>query len=252
MATASDLYPPPSFRDWLLLVIFACSFLSGIVLVAVAPNDPKNVVLVVLGGLPLAFCAYRVVRKLRRRRQRPPPPAGLAGGVLIRPSRVRIYGAIATLIAAGMVIAMFADNLSGLPLQPIGWLLTVIGLVCLASYVSGRIPVGYLEFNPRGITISSGFSSYMIPWDNISGMQVRERNSRQLLLIWLHRLEAVEFDRLEYAPRMIKFMKMSASTLGAPAIIHGSYYDLDLAPLAKSLERYVRHPAARAELARHA
>jgi hypothetical protein len=51
---------------------------------------------------------------------------------------------------------------------------------------------------------------------------------------------------------MIKFMKFSASTLGAPVIIHGSYYGLDLAPLAQSLERYVTDPAARAELAGHA
>jgi len=268
MATAPDYrYQKPTYRDWVGFISTASLFIFGVFLIATAsPGKPildpdkqlKIVGALVLTGLMSAVFAFRIIWKLRRRRA-PPAPAKLSGGVPIGPSRTRQFFWGIITVGFGVVTIWFGGDwhYRGLPLQPFGWPLAGFGIVGLVMIATGRMDIGHLQFDPPGLTIATGSWSYMIPWDNISRMKIIEwrhspvlRRSTPVLLIGLRRRDAVEIDPLERTPEVMKHLEKNAARFGAPVVIYASIYRLDLPPVVRALERYVRDPAARAELSR--
>jgi hypothetical protein len=260
MATEPDYrYPKPTYREWLLFISTAVCFIFAVFLIVTAPSKPlldPDKQLKVVGALVLmmlvpAVFAFRIIWKLRRRRG-PPAPTKLSGGVPIGPSRTMMFVLCVITVGLGVVTVWFGGDwhYRGLSLQPFGWPLAAFGIVGLVMVATGRLDIGRLQFDPPGITIKSGSWSYMIPWDNISRMKIIEWHRAPVLLIGLRRWDAVKIDPLERTPEVMKHLEKSAARFGAPVVVYASIYRLDLPPLVRALERYVRDPAARAELSR--
>jgi hypothetical protein len=71
------------------------------------------------------------------------------------------------LLALGSILVGFGRSY-GLVFWSIAWFVAVVGAVVSLGVVAGRLPVGYVQFDPPGITIGGRRWSFTIPWDRVA------------------------------------------------------------------------------------
>jgi len=193
----------------------------------------------VIGGIP-------IVRKLRPVRPAP-DRVQIIGGVPIRPSSGILVTIGAWLVVVGITTIVFGWSY-GVIFR--GVMLGFLGLGCyiLIGLCLGWLPAHYLQFDPHGITFGERGFSYLVRWENISGLAAGEINGNAVLLLQLDRPDAIEVTPLERKTRALKGLARNALLSGAHVVIATTQYRMDLSLLTQAIDRYVREPAARVEL----
>src|ERR1700730_3283064 len=240
-------FPKPGIRDWTLLGIAVTFVLAGLFIL---PSDLNvGIVTIAFFGLCATVFAATITRKLRSHRLRP-LLVEIVGGVPIRPSRTRALavGGSAALLGVGLVA--FGRSYAAV-FWSIGWFLAAAGCLTLLGLAVGWLPVGYIQFDPPGITIARRGWAYTIPWDGISRISAGEIHGNAALFIWLHEPGAVRAHPPERKAQAAKHLSANTRLVGAPFLLLTSQYGMDLPLLMQAVERYVSDPAARAELARN-
>jgi hypothetical protein len=233
----------------MLLGISMIFTLGGLTMVL---SDPSNrnvgIVTITFFGLCTATSAATIIRKLRLRRPRP-LQVEIVGGVPMRPSRIKGLTYSAAITALGAVIIVFGRAYPEL-FWLIGWLLTIAGCFLLFALAVGRLPIGHLQVDPAGITVSRGSWAYTIPWDGISAISEREFWDQLFLLIWVHDQDVVSVHPVERKDKLIRLFAQNLQWYGAPVVVLPSRYGMDPSLLFQALERYCTVPSARTELSR--
>ncbi len=242
-----DSFPKPTVGDWLLLGISLAFVGMGAAIV----RTDRNVGIITLALFGLGACVFAsiIVRKWRYRRS-PPLQVSLVGGVPIRPLRSRLL-----LLALGLggfsgVILVFGRSY-GLLFWSMGWLIGGCSAWLLLRLATGRLPEGYIQFDPLGVTIARHQWACVVPWDAVSRLETAEWHDNPVLLIFLRDPAAVQAKPPQCQARCLRAMASNMRWIGAPLVIMTSQYGLDLPWLVQALERYRVEPEARIELAQH-
>jgi hypothetical protein len=250
IATASpnDQYAGPGFRDWMLFGIGVIPVLCGLIGLLFNPSNPNvGIVTITFFGLCTATSAVNIIRKLRFCRPRP-LRVEIVGGVPIRPSRVYYFIIGAAITVLGAVIIVFGREYPE-PFWFMGWPLVIVGCLILSGLAIGRLPIGHLQFDPPGITISRGRWAYTIPWDGIAKIDRRELSDHHaVLLIWPHHEDVVSVHPQECKGRLTRHFAWNLHWAGAPIVILPSQYGMDLPLLIQAVDRYITVPSTRTEL----
>src|SRR5262249_30135150 len=150
----------------------------------------------------------------------------ITGGVPIHPSRSR-----AALWSAGFAV-LWIGALLARPTHPVmvvaAWLLLAMGVVALAGSALGRMPAGYLQFDPEGITFGCPSWRYVVPWDGIRSAAPAQRHGHPILLIQLVAPGVVRASPASCQARAARCLRSNARWQGAPVAIMPGTYGVDL------------------------
>jgi uncharacterized membrane protein len=239
-------YRKPGMRDWALLGIGVTFVLTGLL---VLPSNPNvGIVTIAFFGPCAMVFATSIVRKFRFRRLRA-LRVEIIGGVPIRPSRATVFVFGASLAMMGIVLVAFGRSY-GIVFWALAWLIAIAGFATLLGLAAGWLPVGYLQFDPPGITIGRRGWAYTVPWDCISGISAGEYHDNAALFIWLDHPDAISAHPPERKGQVLKHLARNARWIGAPIMLMTSQYGMDLPLLVNAMERYITSPSARTELSR--
>jgi hypothetical protein len=239
-------FPGPGFRDWLLLGIGLAFVAMGVLIVP--KHRDGGIVTIALFGTCAAIAAFTVVRKLRQARLEA-TRVEVVGGVPIRPSRAVVGGVGASMLALGAILIVFSRGY-GLLFWACAWFVAGVGALLSVGVATGRLPAGYLQLDPDGITIGMRRWSYTVAWDRIARVAPGELHDNAVLLIWIDRPEDVVVRPAQYQSKAHAALCTNLSWVGAHLVVMTGQYRMDLPLLLKAIERYVSDPSSRAQLAR--
>lgn len=242
----SETRPGPLPRHWLLLAI-SLAFCGSSVLVWQRDWQLAAMVVVFFGTASAVF-ASTIWRRLRDARGQG-QPLRLEGGVRLRPSRTRAALLGGTVLAVGCAALWLGDEVPIL-LRLCGAVATGAGGLVLLGVISGKVPVGSLCFDERGMTIERRRFAVSVPWDAIRSVHPGEFADNPLLMFQLRSLEEIAVRPSNARHHFHKDVANTRSTFGADLALMVGLYGLSAVHLAKSLRRYVEHPPARQGLAR--
>lgn len=173
-------FPRPSVRDWLLLFVGLCFMVAGILII------PENLsvgvsTLVFFGGCTIVF-AGTIHRKLHFRQENKIIKADIIGGVPIRPSKTVILSLGLALFMSGSILFYFGAPYP-LVYKLLSLLISSVGLCLLLGLLFGLLPVGYIQFDPTGISIGQRRWTIMIPWEQISSVSPGESEGNVILVL---------------------------------------------------------------------
>lgn len=239
--------PPPldriTFQDWALAVIGGLFTLAALFIIR---KDFKTGI-VTLGFFGLCFAhAVSVILRKRRAHRQQAMTASVAGGVPIRPSRLRMGLLGGALLGLGALHAAFTTN----PVQiGIGWFLVVVGTVMLVGMASGMIYTAYVQFDPAGLTFGDRRGKAFVPWAAVTGLARTEMSSNPVVLVSVD-VEAIQIVPASQQLRLFKQMGRTRGTFGADFALMSTVYGIDAPVLLAALQRYVTEPESRQELQR--
>src|SRR5262245_6255839 len=245
MTVSESPYPRPGVRDWALLAINIVFVASGLLILS--HNRDVGIVSPALFGPCLILAVVTLLRKFRFRRFRA-LKAEIVGGVPIRASRAQLLSIALVLTLMGVIIVLFGRSYP-LLFWMLAWLIGLIGGALTIAVLSGLIPNDYLKFDPEGITFGRARYAYMVAWDNIAQVSAGHMNDNPALFIWLHDYSCVTVHPGEKRARVLKSFAWSTGWARAPIVLLPSRYNIDLPVLTLALERYLKEPTARSELA---
>lgn len=236
--------PVPSFGDWALVAINVAFVVMGLIIL---PREPATgIVTLAFFGSCLAVSAGTVLRKLRDRRFTAERIA-VAGGVPIRPSNLYLPLLGAWLAALGVVLTLFGPDYP-LLFRVLAGGVAVVGIVVLALSITGRLPGGFLQFDPDALTIAHRTWRARIAWDNIAAVGEGELSSNAVLLLTLADPAQLDIVPAQARNRALRDIGTTQALMGADFMIMPRQYGIALPVLAATIARYVGEPAARAEL----
>jgi len=245
MTVSENPYPRPGIRDWVLLTINIVFVALGLVILP--HNRDVGIVSLALFGPCLILAVASVSRKFRFRRFRA-LKAEIVGGIPIRASRAQLLSLALVLTLTGVIIVLFGRSYP-LLFWMLAWLIALIGGALMIAVLLGLIPNDYLKFDPEGITFGRARYTYMVPWDNIAQVSAGHMHDNPALFIWLHDYGRVTVHPREKRDRVLKSFAWGTGWAGAPIMLLPSRYNIDLPVLVLALERYLKEPTARSELA---
>jgi hypothetical protein len=239
-------FPGPSFRDWALGFVSLAFVVLGLL---VLPRNPDVAVpAVAFFGVCGAFAVSNVHRKWRFARLAR-LNVEVVGGVPIRPSRAQIAMLGGTLFSLGSLLMVYWR--SG-PLLVAVCLVIMIGSggFLLLGLVLGKLPVGFIQFDPEGLTIGRRRDVFTVPWGQVVGVAPAEFHDNPVLLLQIGDLNAVVVRPDSARARVIAQLNANPSMMGAHVMIFASQFGIDLPVLVAAVERYAADPNARQSLAR--
>lgn len=233
------------FRDWAMVAIGLFFTLASLLIMR---SDLKGgLVSGTFFGLCLAHAVSVIVRK-RRMRKQVALTATVAGGVPIRQSRSRMALMGLALLAVGITQTAFGGVINPL-LVDIGWLLLIVGGGLLAGLATGVLPIGFIQFDPEGITFAGWRGQAFVPWFAVTGLARGEVHYNPAVLLCVD-AEAVRPQPETYRRRMARQMAFSRGKMGGDFAILSQNYGIDSPVLLAALQRYVTKPDSRQELRR--
>jgi hypothetical protein len=237
----------PTVSDWLLLIVGLMFVVAGLIILPRKP-DVGIVTLAFFGSCTGVFVAT-ILRKLRYGRFRA-KRAEVIGGVPIYPSRLRAVLLGGWMFVLGVILFVFGSAYPSL----FRWLAVFVALVgagLLFGVFIGRLPAGFMQFDPDALTLGQRGWHARIPWSEIAEIAEGEIHGNPTLFLWLRNIHAVDVQPPSAQVRAEKRMLSSMTWLGAHFAIMASQYGIDLPVLAAAVRCYVADPTARAELDRH-
>lgn len=236
----------PKLIDWLALVVTLGGALGSI---ALLPSDrDKAISNIAFFGFCAAVCAFSIARKLRSRHLHV-TKVQITGGVRIRPSRTMTFGLSGALLGLGLIMLVFGRGF-GPVYSVLGGFIALVGAALFAGVVAGKLPPGYMRFDPGGITIGQLGSAFTVGWTNIASVAVGTVNDNPALMLTLHDVDAVIAEPPQAKPRVLAKLESNIRWHGAPVVLLTMFYAIDVEVLRLAIERYARERDARAELAR--
>lgn len=238
-------YPGPSAKDYALLVVSLVFVAMGLVILP--SKFDVGIIVTVFFGACGAIGAATILRK-ERQNQAGPLVAKVAGGVPIRPSRIRLMIMSLGVLFLGAILVGFAKSLN-LVIWYIGWFMAAVGGGLLLGTVVGIVPAGFLRFDPEGLTFFFRGWGYTVSWDNIEEVAAGEYQNNPCAFIWLVEPGGAVPRPEGCRPKMLHQFDFCMRHMGAHVFVMTSAYGIDLPVFMAALERYRSDPAARAELA---
>jgi len=237
-------HPGPSASDRALLLASGAFVAMGLLLLG---RDLKlAITTLTFFGACFAFALANYAQKRRFGRYRI-TRASIVGGVRMRPSRIKtLLVALVTLAVGAVPLAL--DVPAPIHVRGAFWLIAVTAAGVVIAVVLGKAPVGFVQFDPPGITLGYRGYSMMVPWDSISGIAAGEAAHHPALFIFLNDASKLEIMPRHAGPRAARGLATTRSWYGADLCPLPDQYGLDLPLLIPALERYLNEPARRAEL----
>jgi hypothetical protein len=232
-----------TFKDWLLAAIGLAFTLAGLFIIRRDFNT--GISTLVLFGLCFAHAVHRILRKRRAQKQLA-LTVSLAGGVPIRQSRGRMAILGGSLLAIGATQVAFDPQANGLILG-IGWFLIAVGSTLMLGLAMGLLPIGYLQFDPAGITFAQRRGKAIVPWGAVTGLARGDMSNNPTVLIAVD-ADAIRVEPDGYRPALLNQLARTRGLVGADFMIMSGAYGIDAPVLLAALQRYVTEPASRHEL----
>ena len=243
----SNFYSKPGFRDWALLTTNILFVMMGVFLLFKRQYQIAVPSLAVFGSA-LAITIALIWRKYRFRRTAP-LKVQIVGGVPIYPSRNRTLILGVWIAALGTISIVFGSSFD-LLFQMAAGVIAIAGYAILLGVATGYLPrAGYLQFDPAGLTIGNRRWSYLIQWDNIAGLAPVMIDDVPTLYVRLHRPDLIEVMPPEQAEKVRKSLLRRGAGDGPNLTLNPTPYGMDLPLLLQALDRYIRDPSARLDLA---
>lgn len=173
----------------------------------------------------------------------------LPASVPLRDDPKRFIMGLSLILLAGMGSILVGSDRQPM-LVPLGLLLlgvgVVVGILRSLGYLSSMI-----MFAPDGIHLIQKRQRYVIPFEQIVRAESAEWNGHLLVMIWPQSFDAVAATVAPSSRRetLLRAMKKSQEWMGAPLVIWPQRFALEGGLLLRALERYIREPSTRAELA---
>jgi hypothetical protein len=227
--------------EWFVLGVSLVFVVIGVT--AMRGRSDVAVPTIAFFGVCGAMAASTIVRK-RRFARLELLSVEIVGGTPIRPSIAQTLTMAVTVLALGLVFLVF-------PVSPpteiviCAVIMVVVGGGLLIGLVTRRLPVGFLQFDPGGLTIGQRPWSFTIPWDSVAAIGSGEFNDNPVLLLSLRDPSELIAHPSEAHARIVKSLRLSRATVGAHVMIMTSLYGIDLPFLVTAIERYVADPEAR-------
>lgn len=241
----ADRYPGPGARDYVLLAIGVAFVACGLFLL---PRKPDTAIpCLAFSGACTVFAVGNVVRKRRAARLRP-LSVEIVGGTPIRPLKSRVAGLSALLLGLGSILLAYWRSGPVLVLVCLV-VMIVVGLLLAAGLATGRLPVGFLMFDPEGLTIGQRRDTFMVPWDAIGGLAPGELHDNPVLLLRVADLASIRVDPPDARARVVARLSSNVAWIGAHVMVMTSHYGIELPLLVSAIERYVADPGQRRQLA---
>jgi hypothetical protein len=153
-----------------------------------------------------------------------------------------------TLLGLGGLLLAYSHSAPALVVLCIV-VMIVAGAALMIGVLAGVLPVGFLQFDPEGLTIGHRRDSFILPWDSISAVAPGEFNDNPVLFLSVHELGSIIVHPPDARVRVIARLMSNLRWVGAHVMIMTSQYGIDLPLLVGAVERYVAEPGARQELA---
>jgi hypothetical protein len=238
-------YPRPGVRDWALFAV-GCTFVAAGLFILPSRSDVGIVTLAFFGTCTAMFGA-NLVRKYRFRRLQP-IRVQIVGAVPIRPSRGGVFLLGGTLFALGVTLEIFGTAY-GRIFSSLSFVIAGVGALLLVGLALRWLPVGYIQFDPAGLTFGQRRWAFMVPWDQIAKVGAGEFHDNPVLLLWIREPAAIQVDPPHHHARAVAGLASTMAWSGVHVMLMTSQYGMDLPLVAKAVERYVSDPSSRRELA---
>jgi hypothetical protein len=242
--SAPEVPPLPSVKDWALLAIGAVFVAIGVGMLWFDPD--VAIVTLALFGSSFALFANTVWRKFRYRRLAGASIA-VVGGVPIRAGLARPIGIGLWITIMGGLMAGFSGTY-GPVFRWLSAAIALAGLVVLGLVALGRYSGRFLRFDPEGLTIAERGWQVMLPWDSITGVQVRSLNDNPMLFVDVADLGALVVTPADATGKAMAKWTRNSSWMGAPFAIMTGEFGTDAPVLAGAIATYVQNHAARRSL----
>ncbi len=234
---------PPSKTEWFSLIINFTFVAAGLLLLPSSPD--VGIVTVAFFGTclatTLAFQWRRHLDRIFRVRT-----VEVVGGVRIKPQRRMIFLMGGWLVVLGLL--MYANSRPYPPLfQWLCLLIATFGIGFVGAALLGRLPSGFLQFDPEGLTIGVGRWHMQVPWKNITRVTQGEYHMNPVIYI------DIVIDEMRISPpsqrlKALKKMNFNRAMLGAPFMLMPMHYGIPAPVLAGAIRRYCKSEKARVGL----
>lgn len=238
-------YPGPGLTEWAVLVVSTAFVVIGVL--AFADGRDEAVAIVAFFGTCAAVAAGTIVRKRRYARLHL-ISVEIVGGTPIRPTRSRVALLGATFLGLGLVLFAYSPS-APFVVKLCIFVMIAAGALLLLALLTGLLPVGFLQFDPHGLTIGERRHVLTLPWDSIAAVAPGEVHDNPVLLLWVRDLDTILVRPPAARPRVTAGLRSSLSWFGAHLMIHTWQYGIELPFLVKAIERYAGDPSAREGLA---
>jgi hypothetical protein len=212
----------PTLEDWSTLGISVAFCLAGVAFLLLTPDWRTGVVTLAFFG-SCAIVIGGVVLRKRRARDFRALSVSIRGSTDLRLSDGPLMPLCAGMVVLGCIM-LFVGTSHGWVFRGIGAFIAAAGALLIALQLAGVLRRQFLRFEPEGLVIGERRRSRRVPWDEIRAISAGEIHDNPVVFLTL-------------------------DGIGAPVAIMPWLYGLEVAPLLAALERYVREPAARQELA---
>jgi hypothetical protein len=244
MSDRNARFPPPTFQDWLLLVLNVVFVAAGLLILPSSPD--AGIVTLAFFGTCLFVSAGTVLRKFRFRRHAA-AKVDVQGGVPIRPRMGAMLALGGWLTVLGIILVVFGHSYP-LLFRILGAGVAIAGGVLTFGVLVGWWPGGFLQFDPHHLTIAQRAWRVRLPWDEIVDVVEAELQSNPVLLIAVADADRLAVDPPQAVGRAMKAIANSRALIGADFMIMTTHYGIDLPVLSDAIARYVNDVSARAEL----
>ena len=212
----------PTLEDWSTLGISVGFCLVGVALLLLTPDWRTGVVTLAFFGSCAVVIGGIVLRK-RRARDFRALSVSIRGGTDLRLSDGPLMPLCAGMVVLGAIM-FFVGTTYGWIFRGIGAFIAAVGAAMIALQLAGLLRRHFLRFEPEGLVIGERRRTRRVPWNEIRAISAGEISDNPVVFLTL-------------------------DGTAAPVAITPWLYGLEVAPLVAALERYVREPAARRELA---
>lgn len=181
----------------------------------------------------------------------PPLEVSVIGGVPIRPSHGRLMAVGVACTTIGTLLCAWAAGqfpLAGL----IGAPLLIAGLAALIGTLWGRLPAGFLRFDPAGLTVGHARFRYCIDWQDIAAVDASEFAGQPVVLIRLAGSAQLAAQPATHGESLQRHCRRNLSRSGAPVMLFPASFGISALVLAGAIARYAREEGSRPELGRQA
>jgi hypothetical protein len=236
--------PPPQKQEWGLLLINIVFVIMGAILIPSSP-DVGIVTLAFFGTCLLTTLAFQWRRHLDRIfRAR---TVEVVAGVKIQPQRRIILLMGGWLTGLGTIMYTYSGTYPVI-FEWLCLLLIVIGIGLLTAAFLGRLPKGYLQFDPEGLTIGDFGWAMQIPWDNISDVSQGEFNMNPIVGIGYADFDDVIITPADKREKARKKLRYNITWMGSAVVLMPMHYGIPRPVLAGAIIRYCNSAEARAGL----
>lgn len=236
----------PKRKDWVLALISLTFVAMGFFLLP--KNRDVGIVTIAFFGVCAGTFLTTIFRKLRESKFQS-ISVGVSGGVDIKPSRLRVWLMAFLLISLGTILAVFGDSYPFL-LRILAYVIAGFGILLVALILFGKIPVGFLRFDPDGFRIGRRKWTILLSWDEIAEVRAGEFNSNAAVFLFLRSYDRIRTEPEEFYQKAIQEILSSEGWIGSHFMILTSNYGMSSPVLAEAIERYKSQPEAREELNR--